>query len=79
MDENGRWCVSYDLTFSPGSAGEHCNGHREGEKSWYATFLKPAVVTSIDKQKALLIIEQVTESVSRWKIFAKTAKSCDDI
>jgi hypothetical protein len=41
--------------------------------------LKPAVVTSIDKQKALLIIEQVTESVSRWKIFAKTAKSCDDI
>ncbi len=76
MDEKGIWTVSpaYDLTFSSGPGGEHCttvmgNGRNPGT----ADLLKLAVKTKIDEQKALAIIDQVKEAVSKWKQFAEEA------
>lgn len=77
MDENGTWTVSpaYDLTFSAGPGGEHCttvmgNGRNPGTTD----LLKLAVIAKIDEQKALSIIDQVKEAVSKWKQFAEEAK-----
>lgn len=76
MDEKGTWTVSpaYDLTFSSGPGGEHCttimgNGRNPGT----ADLLKLAIMTKINEQKALSIIGQVKEAVSKWKQFAEEA------
>lgn len=76
MDEKGGWTVSpaYDLTFSAGPGGEHCttvvgNGRNPGT----ADLLKLAAIAKINEQKALEIIAQVKDAVSRWKSFAKEA------
>jgi len=79
MDEKGLWTVSpaYDLTFSAGPGGEHCttimgNGRNPGTKE----LLKLATIGKINDQKALLIINQVKDAVSKWKQFAEEANAC---
>lgn len=76
MDQNGVWTVSpaYDLTFSSGPGGEHCttilgNGRNPGTND----LLKLAEVAKINKQKAILIIDQVKEAISKWRQFAEEA------
>lgn len=76
MDATGVWSTSpsYDLTFSNGPGGEHCttimgNGRIPG----VSDLLKLSKVGQISEQRALEIIEQVKEAVSKWKQFAKEA------
>jgi len=76
MDENGVWSVSpaYDLTFSTGPSGEHCttimgNGRNPGTSD----LLKLAAIGKINEHKALDIIHQVKEAVSKWRHFAEEA------
>ena len=76
MDEKGSWTVSpaYDLTFSTGPGGEHCttvlgNGRNPGT----ADLLKLAVIAKINEQKAISIINQVKEAISKWRQFAEEA------
>lgn len=76
MDENGTWRVSpsYDLTFSYGPAGEHYTTIMgEGKDPTRLHLLKLAEVASITEQKALEIINQVSDAISRWDEFAKKA------
>jgi serine/threonine-protein kinase HipA len=76
MDENGVWHVSpaYDLTFSSGPVGEHCTTVMgEGKNPKLANLLKLAEIGSIKKQKAVEIIEEVKNTTSKWRNFAKHA------
>ncbi|MBS0358113.1 MAG: type II toxin-antitoxin system HipA family toxin [Proteobacteria bacterium] len=77
MDENGVWTVSpaYDLTCSSGPAGEHCTMVMgEGKNPTLAHILKLADVTSIKKQRALEVVEQVKDAILNWRNFADEAK-----
>ena len=70
------WTVSpaYDLTFSSGPAGEHCTTVMgEGRYPTVSHLLKLADGSSLRQKKAIEIIDQVQESVSRWSHFAKEA------
>jgi len=76
MDENGSWHVSpsYDLTFSSGPAGEHCTVIMgEGKNPNLSHLLILADVGDIKRQKALSIIDEVQNAVSKWDTFAKDA------
>lgn len=76
MDEEGVWRVSpsYDLTFSSGPAGEHCTTVMgEGKKPKIHHLLKLAEVSGIKKQKAIQIINEVKDAVSKWRDFSKDA------
>ncbi|MBP9729552.1 MAG: HipA domain-containing protein, partial [Gammaproteobacteria bacterium] len=76
MDEKGTWQVSpaYDLTFSSGPSGEHCSTIMgEGKHPSITHLLKLAAVTSLKKQTALQIIEEVKAATSKWKLFATEA------
>lgn len=76
MDHQGAWTVSpaYDLTFSFGPAGEHSTMIMgEGKNPTTNHLLKLAAVGTIDKNKALEIIEQVCEAIQKWNTFAETA------
>lgn len=76
MDEKGIWSVSpaYDLTFSSGPGGEHCTTIMgNGRNPATADLLKLAALTNINKQKALSIIDQVKDAVSKWRQFAEEA------
>lgn len=80
LDENAVWHVSpaYDLTYSPGLAGEHCTlVMGEGKNPGIAHLLQLAQVVSIEQAKALSIIEQVKAAVLRWNHFAKMAHVSD--
>ncbi len=77
MDERGQWSVSpaYDLTFSSGPGGEHSttvlgNGRNPGTSD----LLKLAKVAEIDEQKALMIIHQVKDAISKWRQWAEEAQ-----
>ena len=74
MDAKGTWTASpaYDLTFSAGPGGEHCttllgNGRNPGTNE----LLKLAFIAKINEKKALSIINEVKDAVSKWKHFAK--------
>ncbi|MFI5344153.1 MAG: type II toxin-antitoxin system HipA family toxin [Chlamydiales bacterium] len=76
MDGVGVWSVSpaYDLTFSSGPGGEHCtmlmgNGKNPGT----ADLLRLARGIKIDERRAKEIIDEVKESISKWKLFASIA------
>jgi serine/threonine-protein kinase HipA len=74
MDENGSWSVSpsYDLTFSSGPSGEHCSMVMgEGKNPKRLHLLRLAEIGSIKKSKALQIINEVEDAVSKWQHFAK--------
>lgn len=76
MNEEGIWTISpaYDLTFSAGPGGEHCTTVMGiGRNPGVVELLKLAVVAKIDKQKALLMMDQVKEAISKWKQFAEEA------
>jgi len=76
MDENGVWCLSpaYDLIFSAGPEGEHCTMIMgEGKIPGISHLLKLADVASIKHERALEIIDQVKNAVTKWKIFAEEA------
>ncbi len=86
MDQNGTWRISpsYDLIFSSGPGGEHHSTIMgEGKNPKISHLLKLAEVASIQPQKALSIIDQVKEAVSKWPHFSKQAfvstKSSDRI
>ncbi len=77
MDENGVWRVSpaFDLIFSSGPAGEHCTMVMgEGKNPGISHLLKLAEAALINQPRALEIIDQVKNSVSKWKDFAETAR-----
>lgn len=76
MDGEGVWSVSpaYDLTFSSGLGGEHCttimgNGRNPGT----IDLLRLAKDLKIDELRAKEIINEVKETVSKWKLFASIA------
>lgn len=80
MGEKGTWSVSpaYDLTFSTGPGGEHSttimgNGRNPGTTD----LLKLAAISKISEQKAIAIIDQVKDAVSKWGQFAKEANVTD--
>jgi serine/threonine-protein kinase HipA len=76
MDSDGVWRVSpaYDLTFSSGPSGEHCTMIMgEGKHPSHAHFLKLADIGDIKKQRALMIIDEVSAAISQWSNFAKMA------
>ena len=86
MDEKGRWRVSpaYDLTFSSGPSGEHCTTVMgEGAHPTLDHLLRLSEITSLKKQEALNIIEEVKYSISQWNRYASEAgvsqKSSDRI
>jgi serine/threonine-protein kinase HipA len=73
MDKNGTWSVSpaYDLTFSTGPAGEHATMIMgEGKNPTKDHLLKLASIGNIKKDKALKIIEQVSEATDKWPQFS---------
>ncbi len=77
MNEEGAWCVSpaYDLNYSSGPAGEHCTTFSgEGKNPQVSHFLKLAKIASIKQDRAMSIIEEVKEAVSRWGDFANSAQ-----
>ena len=76
MSRKGLWTVSpaYDLTFSWGPGGEHSTVVMgEGKNPELRHLLKLAKENNINEIRALEIIEQVKNSVMRWKEFAKSA------
>lgn len=76
MGEGGVWCVSpaYDLTFSSGPGGEHCTMIMgEGKNPQLTHLLKLAEVGGIKKLKAVEIINDIKQIVSKWPVFAKDA------
>jgi len=76
MDENGIWSVSpaYDLIFSSGPGGEHHTTiMKEGKNPGISHLLKLAEIGLIKPKKALMIIEEVKEAVSKWPYFASKA------
>ena len=76
MNQNGTWKVSpsYDLVFSAGPSGEHhCTIMGEGKNPQIAHLLKLAAVASLKPQQALLIIDQIKNSISKWPYFATEA------
>lgn len=77
MDTEGNWKVSpaYDLTFSPGPAGEHCTTIMgEGKNPSSTHLIKLGESVGIDKSKALTIIEEIKQAVSKWPMLAEQAK-----
>ena len=86
MDENGVWKASpaYDLIFSSGPSGEHHTTIMgEGKHPTLQHLLKLATIASLEPQKALTIIKEVQDSISKWSYFAKKAfvspQSCNHI
>ncbi len=76
MDQKGIWYVSpaYDLTFSSGPFGEHSTMIMgEGKNPTLSHFLKLAKIVGIKQQKAIEIINEVKNAVSKWQYFAKDA------
>jgi serine/threonine-protein kinase HipA len=76
MNKQGVWSVSpaYDLTFSSGPLGEHSTMIMgEGKNPNYEHLLKLANVGNIKKEKALEIINQLKNSIAKWRIFAEEA------
>ena len=74
MDEKGTWKFSpaYDLTFSYGVGGEHSTMYLgEGKNPTQKHLLELAKKHSIKDAKN--IIEEVKESILKWKDFAKEA------
>ena len=74
MDAHGTWSVSpaYDLTFSSGPAGEHSTMVMgEGKHPSKEQLLKLAKVGNIKKEKTLMIINQVTKALEKWKMFGE--------
>ena len=74
MDEYGLWKVApaYDLTFSPGPAGEHCmmvSG--EGLNPNKKHFEKLAEKLSLTPKQINPIFDQVSESINQWPRWAK--------
>lgn len=76
LDENALWHISpaYDLTYCAGLAGEHCTlVMGEGKNPGLSHLLQLGKVVSIERHKALSIIEQTKAAVSRWNHFASMA------
>lgn len=76
MSATGTWRVSpaYDLTFSSGPSGEHSTMVMgEGKNPNLTQLLKLAAVGGIKKQKALVIIDEVTAATTKWPYFASVA------
>jgi len=76
MNVNGAWSVSpaYDLTFSSGPAGEHSTMIMgKGKNPTKGHLLKLASIGNIKKDKALEIIDQVSEAILKWCDFAEKA------
>lgn len=76
MSENGTWSVSpaYDLTFSSGPFGEHSTlVMGEGKNPQKQHLLKLADIGSIKKERALEIIDQVSNAVNKWQSLAEEA------
>ena len=70
MDRDGVWHLSpaYDMTFSHGPGGQHSmTVAGEGVAPGRSHMLKLAAGAGIEPPEALGIIEEVMESVSRWK------------
>lgn len=76
MDKHGVWSVSpaYDLTFSYGPAGEHSSiVMGEGKNPKKNHLLMLAKIVDIKQEKALEIINQVSQAIKQWKTFAQHA------
>lgn len=74
MDKSGAWKISpaYDLTFSSGPSGEHSTMIMgEGKNPTKVHLLRLAAVGNIRPDKALEIIDQVSESIRKWTIYAE--------
>ncbi len=74
LNESGDWKLSpaYDLTYSSGVGGEHSTMYLGEGKNPTVLHLKKLAKKHLIKN-APQIIEEVKESISRWKDFAKEA------
>ncbi len=74
LNENGEWKLSpaYDLTYSSGVGGEHSTMYLGEGKNPTILHLEKLAKKHLIKD-ASQIIEEVKDSVSRWKDFAKEA------
>lgn len=73
MNKNGQWQLSpaYDITPSRGPGGEHnMTVAGEGRTPSLRHFVAIAEKAEIPKDKANIIIDQVTEAVSFWQTYA---------
>lgn len=71
MDPQGQWRVSpaYDLTFSSGPGGEHSTMiMAEGRNPTKVHLLQLAEVGHIKREKALDIIQQVSEAIKQLRM-----------
>ena len=77
MDSQGDWRISpaYDLTFSAGPSEEHCSTVMgEGKNPGIDHLLQLASICNIEKNTAIIIIDEVKTAVSQWLSFAKQAQ-----
>jgi serine/threonine-protein kinase HipA len=86
MSHSGTWTVSpaYDLTFAPGMGGEHASMILgEGTNPTASHVMKLTEKLGIKKAEVVAIIDQTTEAISKWEVFAKESnvgkKTCRDI
>jgi serine/threonine-protein kinase HipA len=75
MQDDGTWKVApaYDLTFSSGPAGEHCTTIMGEGKPTSKHLSLLANKANIPAASCNAILEQVSHSISKWKLWAEEA------
>jgi serine/threonine-protein kinase HipA len=84
MDKTGKWQLSpaYDVTYAYDPANKWISAHQlsvNGKRTDIKNEDMIEVAKQMNVKKPLEIIEQVSDSVSRWKEFAKTAEVPKDV
>lgn len=81
MNKKGNWSLSpaYDITFNYNPTGRWTSSHQmtmNGKQEYFSLedFKQCAKVALMKRGRAKTIVQEVTETVSRWPIFANEAE-----